>query len=138
MVFWHSYQEFLLNLNPKTNLPKTFRLDLRTSAGGMCGTSPCLQSWIMALRGSGSPSAQPNGLWMGGSKKMSSRASDRRADRALIIEKNGEGEFLGDAPHPLPSHPLPPGALRQVYPPGDPLNLHFDPNQLPREGCPQA
>ena len=27
---------------------------------------------------------------------------------------------------------------RQVYPPGDPLNLHFDPMQLPRDGSPQA
>ena len=26
----------------------------------------------------------------------------------------------------------------QVYPPGDPLNLHFDPVQLPRDGSPQA
>ena len=26
----------------------------------------------------------------------------------------------------------------QVYPPGDPLNLHFDPNQLPRDGSPQV
>jgi hypothetical protein len=26
----------------------------------------------------------------------------------------------------------------QVYPPGDPLNLHFDPMQLPRDGSPQV
>eukprot|EP00913_Durusdinium_trenchii_P010692 g10032.t1 len=34
------------------------------------------------------------------------------------------------------------GGLEQrwvaVYPPGDPLNLHFDPNQLPRDGSPQV
>ena len=30
------------------------------------------------------------------------------------------------------------GSAWQVYPPGDPLNLHFDPTQPPRDGSPQV
>lgn len=30
------------------------------------------------------------------------------------------------------------GSTWQVYPPGDPLNLHFDPTQPPRDGSPQV